>query len=43
MSDRRNAPATPPSSPSWFLGGRDGDYALAFMNDLRSRLANRVQ
>ena len=28
---------------SWFVGGRDGDYALAFMDDLKSRLANRVQ
>jgi IS1 family transposase len=28
---------------SWLVGGRDGDYAMAFMNDLRSRLANRVQ
>ena len=28
---------------SWLVGGRDGDYALAFMDDLRSRLANRVQ
>jgi IS1 family transposase len=28
---------------SWMVGGRDGDYALAFMDDLRSRLANRVQ
>src|SRR5437660_7297010 len=25
------------------VGGRDGDYAIAFMDDLRSRLANRVQ
>ena len=28
---------------SWMVGGRDGQYALAFMDDLRSRLANRVQ
>src|SRR6266852_2013365 len=28
---------------SWLVGGRDGDYAMAFMDDLRSRLANRVQ
>jgi IS1 family transposase len=28
---------------SWMVGGRDGTYALAFMDDLRSRLANRVQ
>ena len=28
---------------SWLVGGRDGEYALAFMDDLRSRLANRVQ
>ena len=28
---------------SWLVGGRDGDYALAFMDDLRRRLANRVQ
>jgi hypothetical protein len=26
-----------------FFGGRDGEYAMAFMDDLRSRLANRVQ
>lgn len=25
------------------LGGRDSDYAIAFMDDLRDRLANRVQ
>ena len=25
------------------LAGRDGEYAMAFMDDLRSRLANRVQ
>jgi IS1 family transposase len=29
--------------PSWFVGGRDGDAAIIFMDDLRSRLANRVQ
>lgn len=28
---------------SWLVGGRDGQYALAFMDDLRSRLATRVQ
>lgn len=28
---------------SWLVGGRDGGYAMAFMDDLRSRLANRVQ
>jgi IS1 family transposase len=28
---------------SWLVGGRDGRYAMAFMDDLRSRLANRVQ
>lgn len=28
---------------SWLVGGRDGRYAIAFMDDLRSRLANRVQ
>ena len=28
---------------SWLVGGRDGDYAIAFVDDLRSRLANRVQ
>lgn len=28
---------------SWLVGGRDGEYALAFMDDLRSRLVNRVQ
>lgn len=28
---------------SHMVGGRDGEYALAFMDDLRSRLANRVQ
>jgi IS1 family transposase len=28
---------------SWLVGGRDSDYAMMFMDDLRSRLANRVQ
>lgn len=28
---------------TWLVGGRDGDYAIAFMEDLRDRLANRVQ
>jgi IS1 family transposase len=28
---------------SYLVGGRDGDYALAFMEDVASRLANRVQ
>ena len=28
---------------SWLVGGRDGEHAIAFMDDLRSRLANRVQ
>ena len=28
---------------SWLVGGRDGEYALAFMDDVRARLANRVQ
>jgi len=28
---------------SWIVGGRDGEYALSFMDDLKSRLANRVQ
>lgn len=28
---------------SWFVGGRDGECAAMFMNDLASRLANRVQ
>ena len=28
---------------SWMVGGRDGEYAIALMDDLRSRLANRVQ
>jgi IS1 family transposase len=28
---------------SWLVGGRDSEYAIAFMDDLRSRLASRVQ
>ena len=28
---------------SYFVGGRDGECAMVFMDDLRSRLANRVQ
>jgi hypothetical protein len=28
---------------SWLVGGRDSEYAMAFMDDLRSRLTNRVQ
>ena len=28
---------------SYLVGGRDSEYAMAFMDDLRSRLANRVQ
>ena len=28
---------------SYLVGGRDSDYAIAFMDDLRARLANRVQ
>ena len=28
---------------SWLVGGRDGEYAMAFSIDLRARLANRVQ
>jgi IS1 family transposase len=28
---------------TWLVGGRDSDYAIAFMDDLRSRLANHVQ
>jgi IS1 family transposase len=28
---------------SYMVGGRDSEYAMAFMDDLRSRLANRVQ
>ena len=29
--------------PSWLVGGRDSEYAMAFMDDLARRLANRVQ
>lgn len=29
--------------PSWFVGGRDADYAKAFIADLAGRLKNRVQ
>ena len=29
--------------PSWFVGGRDSDSAMIFMDDLAARLANRVQ
>jgi len=28
---------------SWLVGGRDSSFAMLFMDDLRSRLANRVQ
>lgn len=28
---------------SWLVGGRDSEYAIEFMDDLRARLANRVQ
>ena len=28
---------------TWQVGGRDAEYALALMDDLRGRLANRVQ
>ena len=28
---------------NWVVGGRDADYALMLMDDLRDRLANRVQ
>lgn len=28
---------------NWVVGGRDADYAIALMDDLRSRLNNRVQ
>ena len=28
---------------TWLVGGRNSDYAIAFMDDLRDRLANRVQ
>ncbi len=29
--------------PSWLVGGRDSEYAKAFVDDLASRLAGRVQ
>jgi IS1 family transposase len=29
--------------PSWLVGARDAEYACEFVNDLASRLANRVQ
>jgi len=29
--------------PSWFVGGRESEAAIIFMDDLGSRLANRVQ
>jgi IS1 family transposase len=29
--------------PSWFVGGRGSDAAIVLMDDLASRLANRVQ
>jgi IS1 family transposase len=29
--------------PSWYVSGRDSDAAMIFMEDLASRLANRVQ
>ncbi len=29
--------------PSWFVGARDAEHARAFLADLHSRLANRVQ
>lgn len=28
---------------SWLIGGRDGEYALACMDDVKDHLANRVQ
>lgn len=28
---------------NWVVGGRDSEYAIALMDDLRSRLSNRVQ
>ena len=28
---------------SWLVGGRDSEYAIAFMEELRPRLANRVK
>jgi IS1 family transposase len=29
--------------PSWFVGGRDSDSAIIFLDDLAARLANRIQ
>jgi len=29
--------------PSWLVGGRDSEYAMAFMDDLARRLSDRVQ
>jgi IS1 family transposase len=29
--------------PCWLVGGRDSEYAMEFMDNLRDRLANRVQ
>jgi hypothetical protein len=29
--------------PSWYIGSRDSDAAIIFMDDLASRLANHVQ
>jgi IS1 family transposase len=29
--------------PSWLVGGRDSEWAIEFMDDLASRLANRIQ
>jgi hypothetical protein len=29
--------------PSWLVGPRDGEYGMAFIDDLRQRLAHRVQ
>ena len=29
--------------PSWLVGQRDADCAIEFINDLKARLANRVQ
>lgn len=28
---------------SWLVGGRDSGHAIEFIDDLKSRLANRVQ
>ena len=41
----RGRPSRPNSKliVSWLVGARDGEYALAFIDDLRQRLANRVQ